>query len=56
MSNSQFPVRIPLGRWIEIVITWITDHCESAFDGVTKSIAVVLAQIDYFLMLFLILL
>ncbi len=48
MNQVTFPVRIPVGHWAEIAITWLTDNFESAFDGVSKAVNLLLVNIDHF--------
>jgi len=48
MGELTFPVRIPLGRWAETLIMWVTDNFESTFDGITKTVNVILVKIDAF--------
>ncbi len=48
MSFTEFPVRIPLGRWAEGIITWLTDNFEPTFDGISKAVNLILVNIDRF--------
>ncbi len=44
----DFPVRIPLGRWAEIIVNWMTDNFESVFDSIKVVVEFMLVQIDAF--------
>jgi glycine betaine/proline transport system permease protein len=44
----DFPLRIPIGKWVEKVVIWLTDNFSNLFDGIAGSINTVLLQIDSF--------
>jgi glycine betaine/proline transport system permease protein len=44
----DFPVRIPLGRWAEVIVNWMTDNFESVFDSIKVVVEFMLVQIDAF--------
>lgn len=41
-----FPIRIPIGRWADQLVIWLTDHFSTAFDGISKAVGFMLMQID----------
>ncbi|WP_372370217.1 glycine betaine ABC transporter substrate-binding protein [Candidatus Uabimicrobium sp. HlEnr_7] len=45
----EFPVRIPLGNFIEFVMEWLTDHFSPLLTGITLVINATLQQISNFL-------
>jgi len=44
----NFPVRFHLGRFIEMVVVWLTDNFSAIFDGISVLVNFVLSQIDNF--------
>ncbi|WP_022667841.1 ABC transporter permease [Desulfospira joergensenii] len=44
----DFPIRIPIGRWIEAVVVWLTDHFAGIFDSISAVVGFLLVQIDNF--------
>jgi glycine betaine/proline transport system permease protein len=42
----DFPLRIPVGRWVDFIVVWLTDNLGTAFDGIAKVIGFMLLQID----------
>jgi len=44
----SFPVRIPIGHWIDLVVIWLTDNLASAFDVISQVVGFILIKIDFF--------
>lgn len=44
----DFPIRIPIGKWIETIVVWLTDHFSSLFDSISAAVGFLLVQIDQF--------
>lgn len=42
----DFPVRIPIGKWIETIVVWMTDHFSGVFDSISTVVGFLLVQID----------
>lgn len=42
----DFPVRIPLGRWAEILMEWLTENFSTLFDSIKAVVEFILVQID----------
>jgi glycine betaine/proline transport system permease protein len=43
-----FPFRIPIGKWIETIVLWLTDHFSGVFDSIAAVVGFMLVQIDHF--------
>jgi len=46
--SMEFPIRIPIGSWVESVVIWLTDNFSVFFDGISGIIGFILIQIDNF--------
>lgn len=44
----NFPIRIPLGHWADLIVTWLTDNFSSVFDSVKTVIEFILVNINWF--------
>lgn len=44
----SFPIRIPIGHWIDLVVIWLTDNLATAFDTVSRVVGFILVKIDFF--------
>ncbi|MEW6263482.1 MAG: proline/glycine betaine ABC transporter permease [Thermodesulfobacteriota bacterium] len=44
----NFPVRIPLGAWAEILVNYLTDHFSTVFDSIKVLVEFILVRIDAF--------
>jgi len=44
----DFPIRIPVGKWVETVVNWMTANFSTFFDSVKVVIEFVLVQLDTF--------
>jgi len=44
----SFPIKIPIGRWIDLVVIWLTDNFAAAFDLISKVVGFILLKIDFF--------
>lgn len=44
----DFPIRIPVGKWVETVVNWMTENFSTFFDSVKVIIEFVLVQLDSF--------
>jgi glycine betaine/proline transport system permease protein len=44
----SFPVRIPVGHWIDLVVIWLTDNFAAAFDVISHVVGFILIKIDFF--------
>lgn len=44
----NFPVRVPLGHWVEILVNWLTQNFSSAFDSIKAVVEFLLVQLDLF--------
>ena len=44
----DFPIRIPIGDWVESFVIWLTDNFSSLFDKISETIGFMLTQIDTF--------
>jgi len=42
-----FPVRIPIGHWIDLVVIWLTDNLATVFDAVSRVVGFILLKIDF---------
>jgi glycine betaine/proline transport system permease protein len=43
----SFPIRIPVGHWIDLVVIWLTDNLATVFDAVSRVVGFILVQIDF---------
>lgn len=43
-----FPIRIPVGHWMDLFVIWLTDNLGTAFDGISKVVGFMLVKIDFF--------
>jgi glycine betaine/proline transport system permease protein len=43
-----FPIRIPVGHWMDLFVIWLTDNLGTAFDGISKVVGFMLVEIDFF--------
>jgi glycine betaine/proline transport system permease protein len=43
----NFPVRIPIGHWIDLVVIWLTDNFATAFDAISRVVGFILIKIDF---------
>jgi len=43
----NFPVRIPIGHWIDLVVIWLTDNFAAAFDVISQVVGFILGKIDF---------
>ena len=41
----DFPVRIPIGNWVEMIVLWMTDNFSEFFDSLSSVVSFVLLQI-----------
>ncbi len=44
----NFPIRIPLGHWAEILVNWLTDNFSTVFDSIKVVVEFLLVQLDGF--------
>jgi glycine betaine/proline transport system permease protein len=44
----NFPIRIPLGRWAENLVNWLTENFSTVFDSIKVVVEFVLVQLDSF--------
>ncbi len=44
----NFPVRIPIGHWIEAIVIWLVDNFSGVFDGIAVFVSFILIRIDSF--------
>lgn len=44
----DFPFRIPIGRWAEVIVEWLLEHFEGIFDAIKAIVEFILVQIDAF--------
>ena len=44
----SFPIRIPIGHWIDLLVIWLTDNLATAFDVISKVVGFILIKIDFF--------
>lgn len=44
----SFPIRIPIGHWIDLVVIWLTDNLATVFDAVSRVVGFILIKIDFF--------
>lgn len=44
----EFPIRVPLGRWVEVVVEWMTQNFSTVFDSIKGIIEFLLVQLDTF--------
>jgi len=44
----DFPVRIQLGKWVEYLVTWLTDNFGSVFDSIKAAVEIILVNINWF--------
>jgi len=44
----DFPIRIPLGKWVEIFVNWLTENFSTVFDSIKVVVEFVLVQLDSF--------
>jgi len=42
----NFPVRIPLGKWVEVFVNWLTENFSSVFDSIKVVVEFLLVQLD----------
>lgn len=42
----DFPFRIPIGRWAELIVEWLLEHFEGVFDAIKAVVEFILVQID----------
>lgn len=42
----NFPVRIPIGKWVETIVVWLTDNFSGVFDSISSVVGFLLVQID----------
>ncbi len=46
--DIPFPLRIPFGDWINLLVLWLTDHLAGLFGGISSVVGFVLLYIDTF--------
>ena len=44
----DFPIRIPLGSWCDVIVNWLTDNFSGVFDSIKVVVEFILVQIDHF--------
>jgi len=44
----NFPIRIPLGHWAEILVNWLTENFSTLFDSIKIVVEFLLVQLDSF--------
>lgn len=44
----NFPVRIPIGRWADLIVNFLTDHFSTVFDSIRDVVQFLLIKIDSF--------
>lgn len=44
----DFPVRIPIGKWAEVVVEWMTENFSTLFDSIKAMVEFILTQVDSF--------
>jgi len=44
----EFPIRIPVGRWADLFVTWLTDHFSTVFDSIKAVVEFILVNISWF--------
>lgn len=42
----NFPIRIPIGKWVETIVVWLTDNFSGVFDSISSVVGFLLVQID----------
>jgi glycine betaine/proline transport system permease protein len=47
IRDMSFPVRIPIGHWIDLVVIWLTDSFAPAFDVISQVVGFILVKIDF---------
>jgi glycine betaine/proline transport system permease protein len=47
IRDMSFPVRIPIGHWIDLVVIWLTDNFAAAFDMISQVVGFILGKIDF---------
>jgi len=47
IRDMGFPVRIPIGHWIDLVVIWLTDNLATVFDAVSRVVGFILLKIDF---------
>jgi len=45
----DFPLRIPIGYWVEQIVIWMTDHLGAFFNGLSGGVGFILFQINWFI-------
>lgn len=44
----DFPIRIPLGKWVETFVNWLTENFSTVFDSIKVVVEFLLVQLDSF--------
>jgi len=44
----DFPIRIPLGKWVEVFVNWLTANFSTVFDSIKTIVEFFLVQLDSF--------
>ncbi len=44
----DFPIRIPVGQWVETIVNWMTENFSTFFDSIKMVVEFVLVQLDSF--------
>jgi glycine betaine/proline transport system permease protein len=44
----DFPLRIPLGKWAETIVNWMTENFSTFFDSIKIIVEFLLVQLDSF--------
>lgn len=44
----EFPIRIPVGRWADLFVTWLTDNFSTVFDSIKAVVEFILVNINWF--------
>ncbi|MBU1345091.1 MAG: proline/glycine betaine ABC transporter permease [Proteobacteria bacterium] len=44
----DFPVRIPIGSWVEKIVIWLTENFSGVFDSIKSVVEFILVQLDTF--------
>ncbi len=44
----DFPIRIPVGKWVETIVNWMTENFSTFFDSIKAVVEFVLVQLDSF--------
>jgi glycine betaine/proline transport system permease protein len=47
IRDMGFPVRIPIGHWIDLVVVWLTDNFATVFDVISQVVGFILLKIDF---------